>query len=326
MNIKNNNPKVSIVVVFRTPNEYLMECIDKCLQLDYWNFEILLMPDNSFDYTHEKVKIITTGSISPAKKRNLAISSADGEIIAFIDDDAYPARDWLKNAVKFFEDPRIAAVGGPGPTSPEDNSRQKISGLVYSSFLASGNYVYRYLPMKERFVDDYPTFNFIVRKSVLESISGFKTNFWPGEDTLLCLNIIRDLKMKILYTPDVLVYHHRRPIFKGHLKQVANYALHRGYFVKRFPENSLKLAYFMPSVFTFLLFFGGILLFFLPSVTLAYLFFVTFYLAMVCITTAVKHYKHYLLILGVISGIISTHIAYGVFFLKGLFSKRLKEE
>jgi len=326
MNMQRNNPKVSIVVIFKAPNNYLMECLEKCLRLDYDNFEILLFSDTPFDYKHEKVRIAITGSLTPAKKRNLAISIAEGEIIAFIDDDAYPVKDWLKNAVKLFENLRIAAVCGPGSTLSTDNIRQRISGFIYESFLASGNYTYRYLPMKERFVDDYPTFNFIVRKSALEAIGGFKSNFWPGEDTLLCLDIIRDLKMKILYNPNILVYHHRRPVFKKHLRQVANYALHRGYFAKRFPGNSLKFSYFIPSIFTCMLFFGGILSYFLPPIAPFYLLFISAYISICSAVTITQHYKHYLLIPAIISGIISTHIIYGIFFLKGLFSKRLKEE
>ena len=326
MDILKNNPKVSIVVISKSPDEYLKECLDSCLQLDYNNFEILLFSDVPFDYKHEKVRIAITGSLTPGKKRNLAISIAEGPIIAFIDDDAYPVQDWLTNAVKLFENLRIAAVCGPGPTAPTDNIRQRISGFIYESFLASGNYTYRYLPMKERFVDDYPTFNFIVRKSVLEAMGGFKANFWPGEDTLLCLSIIRDLKMKILYTPDVLVYHHRRPIFRKHLRQVANYALHRGYFAKRFPGNSLKFSYFIPSIFTCILFSGGILSYLLSSIAPFYLLFISAYISICCAVTIAQHYKHYLLIPAIISGIISTHIIYGIFFLKGLFSKRLKEE
>ena len=326
MNIRQDNLKVSIVIICKTPNEYLMECLEKCLQLNYEDFEILVLSDAPFKYDHEKVKITITGNLNPAKKRNLAISLAGGEIIAFIDDDAYPVKDWLKNAVKFFEDPKIAAVCGPAVTAPADNIRQKISGLVYESFLTTGSYTYRYLPMRERFVDDYPSCNFIVRKSVLEAISGFKENFWPGEDTLLCLDIVKDLKMKILYTPSVLVYHHRRPIFKGHLRQIANYALHRGYFVKRFPCNSLKLSYFIPSIFTLMLFFGGILAIFLPFIKPFYLLSISAYFAISCVINIIKHYNSLLLIPGVISGIITTHITYGIFFLNGIFSKRLKEE
>jgi hypothetical protein len=41
---------------------------------------------------------------------------ARGEILAFLDDDAYPADGWLEAAMARFEDPTVCAVGGPGVT------------------------------------------------------------------------------------------------------------------------------------------------------------------------------------------------------------------
>ena len=45
------------------------------------------------------------------------------------------------------------------------------------------------------------------------------------------------------------MYHHRRPLFAAHLRQLGRYAFHRGYFVKRFPATSCRLSYFIPTVF-----------------------------------------------------------------------------
>ena len=53
-------------------------------------------------------KIVSTGSITPAAKRNIGIANSIGEICAFIDSDAYPRRDWVSNATKYFNDPRVA--------------------------------------------------------------------------------------------------------------------------------------------------------------------------------------------------------------------------
>ncbi|MFQ6136538.1 MAG: glycosyltransferase [Candidatus Hydrothermarchaeales archaeon] len=55
----------------------------------------------------------------------MGIENSAGELLAFIDSDAYPRKDWLKNAVKYFSNPEIAAVGGPGLTPEEDNTLQK---------------------------------------------------------------------------------------------------------------------------------------------------------------------------------------------------------
>jgi len=61
---------------------------------------------------------------------------ARGDVFAFIDSDAYPRPDWLRNAVR-----RLAeadAVGGPALTPPSDSFAQRAGGCVLSSPLMGG--------------------------------------------------------------------------------------------------------------------------------------------------------------------------------------------
>jgi cellulose synthase/poly-beta-1,6-N-acetylglucosamine synthase-like glycosyltransferase len=319
---------VSIIIAVKTWQKNLEECVGKCRQLDYPDFEILVLPDqpienNSSQAEIASLKIIPTGPVSPAHKRDIALKSATGDLLAFLDDDAWPVKDWLKNAVRHFDNKEIAAVGGPAITPPNDNMRQKASGEIYASVLVSGGYIYRYVPAKKREVDDYPSCNFIVRKSIMQELGGFNTNFWPGEDTKLCLDITKNLGKKIIYDPEVLVYHHRRQVFIPHLKQIASYALHRGYFVKKYPQTSLKLAYFLPSIFIAGVIFGFPVSLFIPALMPVYLIALFLYLTLVSIFSLPKGLG---LIGYVFFGIIFTHVTYGIFFLRGLFSKRLTED
>jgi cellulose synthase/poly-beta-1,6-N-acetylglucosamine synthase-like glycosyltransferase len=47
-----------------------------------------------------------------SRARNAATRAATGEIVAYLDDDAFPAPDWLRFLVPHFDDPRVAAVTG----------------------------------------------------------------------------------------------------------------------------------------------------------------------------------------------------------------------
>ncbi|MBA7657477.1 hypothetical protein ES703_65415 [subsurface metagenome] len=213
-------------------------------------------------------------------------------------------------------------MGGPAVTPPGDTLRQKASGFVYSSFLGGGNYRYRYLPTSLREVDDYPTCNLLVRKSILEELGGFGSLFWPGEDTVLCLNITQKLGKKIIYDPSALVYHHRRPLFLPHLKQIKNYALHRGYFVKHFPETSLRLSYLLPSLWVGALIGGTVISLFNLFLRVFFLSMVLLYLGLVFLSSIrLKYLKVSLL---VFLGIILTHLIYGTFFIQGLMMRRLQ--
>ena len=311
---------ISIIIPVREINAYIRESIPHILELDYPDYEVLIFPDEASEEQFPRTRVIPTGSVGPAQKRDLALKVAKGTLFAFLDDDAYPDKNWLKAAVRHFGDEEVAAVGGPAVTPENDSLLQKASGGVYSSFLGGGSYRYRYLPMAKREVEDYPSCNFIVRKTVFEKLGGFDTTFWPGEDTKLCLQITHELKKKIIYDPEVLVYHHRRPLFIPHLKQVWSYALHRGYFVKKFSETSLKLSYFLPSLLFLSLVIGVPLSFVNPFLRGAFLSGLSLYLVL---TLASSIHSEVRLIPLISLGILSTHLTYGVGFLKGLAMRRL---
>ena len=55
---------------------------------------------------------------------------SNGEFCAFIDNDAYPRSDWLTSALKYFENPEVGGVGGPGLTPEADGFMQKAGGYV----------------------------------------------------------------------------------------------------------------------------------------------------------------------------------------------------
>lgn len=186
---------------------------------------------------------------SPAEKRDAALAQARGEICAFLDDDAYPADDWLERALARFDaNDSIAAVGGPGVTPPNSPVLERAGGAFYESPLGSGGLRYRFRPLGQvREVDDYPAYNFFVRTEVLRSVSGWDSRFYGGEDTKLCL-ALHQAGHRLVYDPDVVVYHHRRPLFAPHMRQVGNVGRHRGYFVRAFPGTSARPIYFAPSL------------------------------------------------------------------------------
>jgi len=317
-------PPVSIIIPVKEENRYLKECINACRQLDYPDFEIIVLPDKNFKLPDQNIRIIPTGNVSPPEKRDRGIENARGEIMAFLDSDAFPLSHWLTYGVRYFADPEIGAVGGPAVTPSSDTFWPRASGIIFSSFIVGGNCKFRYAPMPHREVEDYPSCNLLVRKSVLKTIKGFNTVFYPGDDTFLCFKIIHKAKKKIIYDPDVLVFHHRRSLFFKHFRQLANYALHRGYFVRKFPQTSRRLPYFLPSLLLITVLVMGLLTAFLPFIRTYYITFLAIYGLLVLLTPiATMDYK---LIPAVFLGIIATHVTYGLWFIKGLLARKMPEE
>ncbi|MBI4845871.1 MAG: glycosyltransferase [Candidatus Omnitrophica bacterium] len=330
-----SDPSVAIIIPVKGFNYKLKKCIEECLKLEYSNYEVLVFPDEGFSEFKEKIRIIPTGNAGPAIKRDMALEHSKADIFAFLDDDAYPQADWLKKAVPHFKNEKIAAVGGPSITPRESCFLEHASGLVFSSVLTSASYVYRYLPVDKVFeVDDYPSCNFIIRRKVFEELGGFDNTFWPGEDTKLCLDITKKLGKKIIYDPSILVHHHRRRLGPAHFKQVANYAMHRGYFAKKFPQTSLRLAYFIPSLFVTALVLGGALAVLNETFRIIYLSACVLYLSIIfgnviyglLIDRISLPLAKIMLIFPVIFGIIATHFCYGIYLIKGLLSNRLSDE
>jgi hypothetical protein len=321
----------SIIVPVKAWNPYCEESLGTCARL-YPDQEILFSPDEATQVPYPGVTVVASGPAGPGYKRDLCAHKACGEILAFLDDDAYPEAGWLEAAAQLFEDLEVGAVGGPGVTPPGDSTARWGSGLVYSSLLAGGPYAYRYFPRAERDVDDFPTCNLLVRRELFLKIGGFDTKFWPGEDTVACLKIVHEEKKRIRYSPKVLVYHHRRDLYLGHLKQVNAYARHRGYFVKRFPRTSMRPSYFIPSMFLLWTLLGW-----LPGLVWplgARVWQTSLVLCLACLALQAAYSvrlapsgrRSWALGWWVFSGIAVTHLSYGFHFLLGLFSSHLGEE
>lgn len=321
--------KISIIIPTREINDYLQrETIPAILEQTYQDFEIIVLPDKPLKEKFSKTKIISTGSgVGPADKRDLGVRKAKGSIVAFIDDDAYPEKHWLKNAIRWFKNPNIAGICGPGITPPTDNIRQKVSGWVWQSWLGAGGAgTYRCRQEKKREVDDYPAFNLIVRKKDFQAVGGFDSHFWPGEDTKLCFDLVYKLGKKIIYDPKIIVFHHRRPVFIPHLEQISRFAIHRGHFVRILPRTSLRIGYFIPSFFVLGLGSGFFLSFVHPFFKTIYLSVLGIYFFLLLLTSIEAFLKEKSLKLAffLAPAIFLTHFVYGVLFIKGYFSPKLE--
>ena len=319
--------KYSIIIPVRAINDYIREAFPYLIDIDYPEYEVIIFPDELPDqsvldeFANPKVRIIASGKTGPAQKRDMAMQFATGNVFAFIDDDAHPRCDWLKNAAKWFDDESVGAVGGPAVTPDGVPLLELAGGYVLASPLCSGSYVRRYVPKKQCEDDDIPSVNLIVRRNVFEQINGFDSNYYPGEDTKLCLDIVHKLGKRIIYDPEVLVYHHRRPLFKKHLMQISNYARHRGFFMKKLPKTSLRIPYLIPLFFVLGIVLGAVLCYSVSILKYAYFGILGFYALLDVFT--VFHIKHIAASIFAFFGLFATHITYGIFTIVGLFQKKL---
>ena len=105
----NKSPYFSIIIPIRTITPYLKETIKALKDQTYKSFELIVVDDK------------LSGIVSPAVKRNLGAKKAKGTYLAFIDDDSFPDKHWLKNIyLQAKKHPSFAAFCGPCLTPPSD--------------------------------------------------------------------------------------------------------------------------------------------------------------------------------------------------------------
>jgi glycosyltransferase involved in cell wall biosynthesis len=318
--------KYSIIIPVKAINDYVRETVFHIQALKNPNWELIILPNDldQNEWNGDQIKIIPSGKVGPAAKRDLGAKKAKGEILVFLDDDSYPSSDLLDIASPYFDTLQVAAIGGPAITPWNDSFWQKVSGAVFLSKFSGGN-PERYLPIggvKE--IYDWPSVNLMVRRLDFIEIGGFNSPYWPGEDTKLCLDLINKTSKKILYVPCLKVWHHRRSGMIAHLKQVGGYGLHRGYFSKVHPKTSRKIKYFLPSslfLFTCATFFISLYPY---EIKILFIFGWSIYAgALLKAFCDISKYETKLVAICTIYYIIATHQWYGYSFIKGLLTHKL---
>ena len=139
-------------------------------------------------------------------------------------------KDWIKNSLKYFKDPKVGGVGGINITPSEETAFGKALGFVLNQAIFSAGSIYGRILKEVKEVKSIPGCNAIYRKKVLDKVLPMalplQESLVTAEDYLMNQKI-RQLGFKLLYTPDTIVWHHRRLSFKKFFRQMYNYAIGR---------------------------------------------------------------------------------------------------
>jgi cellulose synthase/poly-beta-1,6-N-acetylglucosamine synthase-like glycosyltransferase len=227
-------PFISIIIPAKNEEKLIRSCLNSLKALDYPKdkLEIIVVDGLSTDQTDTVARELGATVISNVKQtvspgRNIGFENAKGELIAFTDADCIIDKNWLTNCVKYFEqDEAVACVGGPNLTPEGESNFGKAVGFVFDQpiFAAGSIHARELKAVKE--VTSIPGCNAIYRQKVLSKVMPLDESMLTGDDTLLNRKIL-DLGYKLLYTPDVIVLHFRRPTPMRLWKQFYRYAIGR---------------------------------------------------------------------------------------------------
>lgn len=231
-------PMVSVVIpVYKRPVE-IRECLASLEKLDYPadKVEVIVVDDASRDHTPAVVRrsdarlIIQPYNRGQSAARNTGAGVARGEIIAFLDSDCMASPRWLRDLVPYFQDPRVALVGGFVDSyyrkKRMDRYEQVCSALNMGPQSAMGR--------GENCVFYVPTCNMLVRKDIYAQAGGLDANLRVGEDVDLCWRLMA-AGHHLLYIPRGDVSHkHRNRLLPGLLRRF-DYGTSEAVLYARFP-------------------------------------------------------------------------------------------
>ena len=228
------SPGISVVVCSYNGSKTIEQCLKACMQLKYDNYEVIVVDDGSTDTTADiasryPVRLIRTPNRGLSAARNLGMREAKGEIVAYIDDDAYPDPYWLHYLSIAFQETAFACIGGPNLAPPAEGM------MAHSIANSPGGPVHVLLSDEE--AEHVPGCNMAFRKEALESIGGFDAQFRvAGDDVDVCWRLQQTGK-QIGYHPGAMVWHHRRKSPLAYFRQQRGYGRAEVLLARKWPEK-----------------------------------------------------------------------------------------
>ena len=158
-----------------------------------------------------------------------AIEAARGEIVAFLDDDAYPDPHWLSYVADAFRSSGVAGVGGPNLAALEDGAFARCVAAT------PGNPTH--VLLSDRVAEHIPGCNMAFRRDALEAVGSFDPQFRiAGDDVDICWRLA-DHGWQLGFAPAAVVWHHRRATLRDYWRQQREYGRAEALLERKWPEK-----------------------------------------------------------------------------------------
>lgn len=214
-------PTVTIVICAYTERRWdlLLDVIESVRAQTVAPEEILVVIDHNEDLYERLIEIVddvtvveSSGPRGLSGARNTGVGLADSDIVAFLDDDAEAAPDWLERLLVLYDDPDVLAVGGRVEPVWEKGRPgyfgEELDWIVGCS--------HRGMPKVASEVRNVIGANMSFRLEVLRQVGGFNLSLGRQgtlplgcEETEICIRSRMGAPgSRIVYEPAALVRHH----------------------------------------------------------------------------------------------------------------------
>lgn len=221
-NVEKDHYKTSVIIATKNRPQELLKCLDSVLKAIRDCDEIIIVENGSNNLLHMKwkdkrIRYFHLSNPNRVEARNFGIRVAQGEIVAFIDDDSTVSPHWLQNLLDAYRQyPQVGSVGGkllgklelrslgpPGgkitPWGSVTHNLQTGEDIVETDVLCGGNISFK--------------------RNILLEIGGFDTTYDARTSAYREENDpqtrIKHLGYKLLYQPKAVVYHLQLNIHKS---------------------------------------------------------------------------------------------------------------
>jgi len=333
----------SIVIAVRNEKRLIKKCIESVFNQDFKDdFELIVVDGMSNDGTYEILeelkekydfKLLKNEKINAAAGRNLGVKTSKGKYIAFIDGDAIPEKNWLKNIKSTFEKhEEVIGVGGPDLLPPDSTYKEQSIGRIMTSPLARGGKLnpstQHSLMEEEKYVGHIPTCNLSLRKEVFDKVGFFDEGFVKGQDLELNYRITKK-GFKLLYSPEIKVLHYRKNNIQSFAKQIYKWAKAKVAIIKKHGFDGIISHVYLWPIYFITAFIVGFLLFYFFNLLNIFMFLIflafIFYISAIIFESSSlskkysdkKLFFYGLLLLPIV------HISYSLGVLSAVFRKRI---
>ncbi|MFX1587044.1 MAG: glycosyltransferase [Promethearchaeota archaeon] len=203
---------VSIIVPIKNRGSLLPNLIKNLFNLNYPDYEIIIVDDCSTDNTKNLLKkypiksIVLEKSVGSAEARNIGINEAKNDIIALTDSDCFVSRNWLKDLVPFL---KIYDVVG-GRVEFCDRAERKLNPSIKIQTVLK----------KESTVNFLNSSNMLFKKELVKLTGGFLD--YRIEDLEFSWRALKK-GFRLIYVPKGLVIHHGKRTTLQNIKRYIQY-------------------------------------------------------------------------------------------------------
>lgn len=233
-------PLISVVVCTHNRANLLEQCLNTIVQQTLIPdiFEVLIIDNNSSDNTKEVARKFTDKHcnfmyfIEPqlglSHARNKGLREAQGEYIAYTDDDCKVPEQWLSIAKEVIEQVKPAAFGGPSLAFYMTPKPRWFLDRFGSHVL----YGQEAKPLEKEYIHGM---NIFFRKSLFQKLDGFNPALGMsgnkvayGEETEIIIKIRSTMPGEIIYYHPDLYVHHLVPAKKMSLIWITRERFNKG--------------------------------------------------------------------------------------------------